>query len=976
MKSAIWKSTVREIKESAGRFIAILAIVALGVGFFAGLKITQPAMLLSAENYLKEGAFYDYHLLSSVGFGKEDVVHFGEQKDVAAAEGALQFDILCELDGSSSVLRAHSMTQEINKLVLTEGELPQRAEECVVDASLFDSSWIGRTIAISEDNASEDADHFAFREYTITGIVQSPLYIQYERGNTSLGNGRVRGFFYLQPEGFAEDYYTEVYVRFDQDFELYSEEYETWMKAHEADWEALTTQAAEERYHTTKADADAQIADARAQIADARQELADARAELDDAKEEIAQGEAQIADAKETLLARERELNMSEEALLLQEEELLASEAYLAAGGGLPAEAAAQLTAGKEQLANAKTMLDDAKVQLAVAKKELEEKEAQLEEAKKEYEQGERDYEDGLAKFQEESAKAEQEIADAEDALAKLEDPKGYVLGRETNIGYACFQNDSGIVDGVANVFPIFFFLVAALVCMTTMNRMVEEQRTQIGVLKALGYSRGVIMSKYIFYSGLAAALGCFIGYFGGTWLFPQVIWVAYGMMYQMDSIGYLFDVRLALISLGAAILCSVGTTWASCRYELSEVAAELMRPKTPRAGKRVLLERIPVIWRRLKFLQKVSVRNVFRYKKRFFMMILGISGCTALLVTGFGVHDSVVNIAAQQYTEIQTYDIGVTYSKSVTEEMKRELEELAESGMKQFAVVMETTIDLEVGEETKNVSLVVSNPQEDMTPYLKLQTTEREPLPYPGKNEIAVCKKLADTYGLREGDTVTLRREDGNTITATVSGIFRNFVYNYVYLSADTYEEQLGSAPEYKTAYVNLEDGADAYLIATMIMNGTDVAAANVTEDVMERFESMMQSMNLVVIVIILSAAGLAFIVLYNLTNINITERIREIATIKVLGFYERETEEYIFRENNVLSLLGALVGSLLGHFLHIFVMSQIKVDMVAFERRVEPISYFYSILLTMVFSYLIGRLMKKKIDNVSMTESLKSVD
>lgn len=917
MRSMIWKSTFREIKESLGRFLAILAIVALGVGFFAGLKVTQPAMLETAQRYFDKTSLYDYRLISTVGFSEDEVETIQKQKDVAAAEGAVTFDIICESGGKERVIKMHSITENVNRLVLVDGKLPENASECVVDSNLYDASMIGKTIKLSGDNDADDLEHFSSREYKITGIVQSPLYSQFERGSTSLGNGRVSGFAYLLPEGFADDYYTEVYVKFDSDFPLYSEEYDAYINQKQDAWETLAEDLAAERYQTVRSEAETKLLDGKKQLAEKKEET---KSQLDDAKIQLDDAKSQIED-------------------------------------------------GEKQLANAKKQLEESKTQIA-------EKEAELSNAKKQYEDGKKEYEDGLSTYNKEIEKAEKKISDGEKTLQELKEPDTYVLGRDTNVGYVCFESDSGIVDGVADVFPIFFFLVAALVCVTTMNRMVEEQRTQIGVLKALGYSEHTIMAKYMFYSGSAALTGCVAGFALGTVMFPKVIWYAYGMLYKMESLVYVFDWKLAVISVTVSLICSVGTTFVSVRRELTEVAAELMRPKTPKAGKRVFLEYLPFIWKRLKFLQKVSMRNIFRYKKRFFMMVVGISGCSALLVTGFGVRDSVTGIITQQYTQIQTYDIGITYSSSVAQKQKDELENKEKDGVKNFVFVAEKSMDLVGEEKTKSVSLIMADPDSDITPFINLHTEKKEPIAFPQKGETVISAKVADELGIKTGDTVTLQDSDMKTLKVTVSGVCENFVYNYVYLSADTYVEQMKAEPEYKTAFVSVSEGTDAHLLGTALMAMADVAAVNISQDDMERFSSMMSSMDLIVAVIILCAAGLAFIVLYNLTNINITERVREIATIEVLGFYENETAAYVFRENTILTFLGALVGLVLGIFLHRFVMSQIVVDMVSFDVHVKQISFLYSLVLTMVFTWFVDRLMRKKIDAISMTESLKSVD
>ena len=559
--------------------------------------------------------------------------------------------------------------------------------------------------------------------------------------------------------------------------------------------------------------------------------------------------------------------------------------------------------------------------------------------------------------------------------MAELEKPETYVLGRNTNVGYVCFENDSNIVEGIANVFPVFFFLVAALVCITTMNRMVEEQRTQIGVLKALGYSSAGIMSKYMTYSGLAAVIGCVSGFFLGTWGFPKVIWVVYGIMYNTDKLLYVFDWRLAFFSVLVSLLCSVGATWFSCRLELAETAAQLMRPKAPKAGKRVFLEKLPFLWKRLSFLRKVSVRNIFRYKKRFFMMLLGISGCTALMVTGFGIKDSIADVAERQYREIQVFDLGVSLKTPANEELETRLTELSEEGIADFLCLTESNMDIVTEKGTKSI-YVVAGDAGRLSDYVDMHTKGGEKIAYPGAGEGVITQKLADRYGIAMGDEVCLRDGDMHEMTVKITAVMENYVNNYLYLSEDTMESFYGGNLEKKTVYVNLKDDADPHALAATIMELEETASVDVNQDTVERVGSMMESLNIIVVIVIICAAGLAFIVLYNLTNINITERIREIATIKVLGFFKRETESYVFRENLLLTVLGMFPGLVLGKFLHAFVMSQIQIDLIAFDTRVAPVSYLYSAILTVVFAWLVNRGMSGKLENVSMTESLKSVD
>ncbi len=1000
MKSMMKKTTLREIRESLGRYLAIMAIVALGVGLFAGLKITKTVMVGSADAFWQAQQLYDYRLVSTLGFEEEDVQALAQKADVRAVQGAMEADVLyTDEQGNDKVLKAHSILENINMLETVAGRLPESDTECVVDDHLYGEEVIGSKIVLSGDNDQDDLDSFRYTEYTIVGTVRSPLYVQFERGTTSLGNGSVSGFVYLLPEGFATDYYTDIYVKFEEDAQVYSDEYDAYMDEREAQWETYCEEQGERRYQSIMTEAEEELADAEqeladekaeaeVELADAKQELADAEKEIADGEKKLEDGEQELADNKEIIAQKEQELADARAALEAQEAELASQEEALAgmmqgqAAGmqyQMPADMARQqLEAGKAQIEEGEAELRKARGQIRDAGEEIEESRQELADARQEVEDGWQEYNDAKAEFDEKIADAEQKLADARAEIADIEKPDTYVLGRETNTGYVCFESDSSIVEGIANVFPVFFFLVAALVCMTTMNRMVEEQRTQIGVLKALGYGEARIMGKYLFYSGSAAFTGCVAGYLAGIRLFPLVIWQAYGVMYRFGGIVYAFDWATAVLCLAASLLCSMGTTWASCRHELREVAAELMRPKSPKAGKRIFLEWIPFIWNRMKFLHKVSVRNIIRYKRRFLMMVIGISGCTALLLTGFAIRDSVTTVADRQFEEIQTYAVGVTLKDGVTKEdlsLLEELDQIVADNGGDYGLAVETSMDLETADGIKSVKLIAAAEPESFGAYFDLHTPAGEPIAYPQAGEVVICNKLSESYRIRAGDIITLFNEDREELQAVVSGVCENYIYNYVYVNEETYRKATGETG-YQSAYVNLPEEADVYVVGASLMKAEHVTAVAVNRDMLLRVSRMMTSMNYIVFVIIACAGALAFIVLYNLNNINITERIREIATIKVLGFYKKETATYVFRENTVLTGIGCAVGLVLGRLLHIYVMHEVDIDMMSFDVHVELVSYLLSILLTFVFTWLINRIMSGKLDKINMAESLKSVD
>lgn len=990
------KSTFREIRSSLGRYIAIMAIVALGVGFFSGLKVTREAMVSTASDYLADSQFFDYQIMSTLGFTESDVKALAGEDHVAAAAGSISVDALYRADGDEvdRVVKLHSVTDGVNTLELKSGRLPEAEDECVVDYRLFEEDPVGRTITITDNNDEDTLDMLKSREYTITGTVVSPYYLNFERGSTALGDGKVAGFAYLDSSGFDTDYYTEIFLRLDQNYQIYSDAYDDLIDETEDDIKAAAELRADKRYKKLVEDAEKELADGQKEYddnyAEYEAEKADAEAQLADSWQQIQNGRAEIAQKKKDLDTNEKQLNASlqqVEAGIAQaaqkRQEFEAGKAYMSEEEIAQTEAA--LTKTEKELAASKAQIESGLAQIEAGRAEISRAEQELPASIEKYEEAKAEAEAEFAKAEKEFKKARKELKEAQEEIDDIETPDTYVLDRYTNVGYACFESDSAIVDSIAKVFPIFFFLIAALVCMTTMTRMVDEQRTQIGVMKALGYSNGAIAGKYLFYSGSAALIGCVIGFFSCCYIFPQVIWVAYGMMYDFSAdLYYIVNVPLAVISLIVSLLCSMGATVVSCYSEFREVPAQLIRPKAPKDGKRILLERIPVIWNRLGFLYKVSFRNIFRYKKRFFMMVVGISGCTALLLTGLGLRDSVKNVVNYQFDEIQVYDYSVTFDKDMNEERQASFLEKAEDCTEDVLFVHQSSVDLVAGKNVKSVTMIASD-GEGFDRFVNLKDAKGSKLAYPGEGEAVLCRKLADDYGLAKGDSLTLRSEDGKEMNLTISGVCENYVYNYVYVSDASCASQWGEAPEIKSALVYAAgasgDDASAYSEAVYgssakVLDMSHVAAVSVNQDMRNRIDNMMKSLDYVIALVIICAGALAFIVLYNLTNINITERIREIATIKVLGFYPGETSSYVFRENIFLTAISALVGLGLGKWLHAFVMDNIQVDLLHFDVRIGWLSYVLAVVLTFVFAFIVNLAMYYKLDRISMTESLKSIE
>ncbi len=984
------KSTFREIKNSLGRYIAILAIVALGVGFFSGLKVTKEAMVRTADKYISTNRLFDYRLISTLGFEDNDIKSLEKMKNIKFAEGSISKDALFDIGNNKNcVISVHSLTNKINQVELTEGRMPQKSNEFIGDNRFFNKEDIGKTIILSSENDKNTKNIFKEKEFTLTGLAKSPYYLNFERGSSSLGNGTVSGFIYLNNNAFDINYSTEVFLILKNHYEIYSDEYADLIKNTEDNIKSKTKSLALNRYQKIINEAEKKIYEGETEYQKNHNKLEESKhnaaASLSENQRKLNQAGSELTKNRAELITKEKELKESQlkfnSAMTEYQNRLNEFEAIK---DTLPpeiiSETEKQLKNSEKILAVQKSVLDEGFQQLTEGKSKLEAIQAEFSIKQRQYEEAKRQVPSSFSSAEQKLHNARMELDDAKAKLLEIEKPETFVLNRNTNIGYSCFESDSNIVDGIAKVFPIFFFLVAALVCMTTMTRMIDEQRTQIGVLKALGYSNGAIMGKYLFYSGSASFIGCIVGFLGGCYIFPRVIWAAYQIMYNFDShLQYVLNWPLALISLGCSLLCSMGATILSCYNEFREVPAELIRPKSPKVGKRILLERITFIWKHIGFLYKVSFRNIFRYKKRFLMMVLGISGCTALLVTGFGLKDSIKNIVNYQYDDIQIYDYSVNFNNSMSLEMQTDFKTNTEDHIKEILFLHQSANDLLVEDKVKSINLIaVDENSKNFNHFINLEDTNYQKLLFPKENEAVICQKLAEDYHLKKGDTIILRNKNMKKMSLKVTGICRNYVYNYIYVSPASCKEQWGETPEIKCAFVNTKsnENNEIYASSAKTLKQDNVVAASVNNDFRIRVDKMMRSLDYVIILVIVAAGALAFIVLYNLTNINITERIREIATIKVLGFYPNETSAYVFRENIFLTAISAVVGLFIGKWLHAFVMSQIKIDMIFFDAIILPSSYLFSVLLTFAFAIVVNLVMYYKLEKVNMTESLKSIE
>lgn len=1200
MKNAMQKDFWREIQHTRSRFFSIMILVALSVAFLSGLKATAPDMKRTGDDYLDSLHLADIQVLSTLGLTDDDITSLRAQDKVEDAEGEYVIDAFASSDSLDAVVKVLSLTgRGINEVLLRDGRMPERADECVVEENMLSlmSISIGDTITLTPGDDLSDA--LAQDTYTVVGTVRSPVYLAVERGTSTLGSGTVKAYLYLPREAFTLDYYTAAYVRVSGAAEMtaFYSDYDDYIDAVIDELEPFGDARAQLRHDDlvdeateklddaqrelddAKAEADEKLGDAQKELSDARrklddgwkdyydgqQELKDARVELDDAKIELDDGEmqylngmeeyedaldeyekgraeyedglAQYEDGVKELESGEKELAAGRSKLESGQQQLnslakTVTDALAAAGspyeggpgkllddlgrgdsaaiaatdaalGGMRAQleggiaraqgtidslnlkigqlndalqdpnlsaekragyekglaeaqaglaqaetqkaqmeqqlaqlqsvsassiaankreldngwseyysGEAELDAGRKELLDAKKQLDDAKAQLndapaqlADAKKELSDARKKLDDGWKDYYDGEeqyadgvkelsdayteltdgerdyrkglREYADGKAEADEKIADAQEKIADARRKVADIDSCEWYIFSRSYNPGYTGFGQDADRMANLASVLPIIFFLVAALVCLTTMTRMVEEQRVQIGALKALGYSRLSISWKYIGYGLLPSLVGGVLGLVIGYILFPKMIFTAYQIMYQMPDIELHAYTDISLFSVLAAVACTtVATLWA-CLATLRETPASLMRPRTPKAGKRVFLEYIKPLWRRMSFIHKVTARNLFRYQKRFWMTVIGIGGCTALIIAGFGMRSSLLFTMSRQYDELFHYSAQVTLADNALPEERAAVEDFLAGDSRVVNYI-----------PCAASSATVVTPSYSTTAYVEVMASDEigkvvdlfdyksgDPITM-GDEGVYIDQKLSELLKVSVGDTFFL---DGDVRgDVTVAGIYEHYTGHFIYMTPGYYENALHADGEPNAYLLNFtsDDTDTCNAIFEKLLDMSGVATTSRMRDTQDTYMHSMERVDFVVVIIILAAAALAMVVLFNLSNINITERQRELATIKLLGFYDGEVSAYVYRENIVLTVFGILMGCFMGHWLHIYLVRSTEIDLMMFGRQTATSAYVYAAILTMLFSVAVNILAHFRMKKIDMVESLKSAE
>lgn len=902
MRKAVFKDFIRNIKGSLGRFFAIMAIVAIGVAFFAGVTASSGDMKHSSDSYYDEYNMNDIRILSSIGFTSQDIEAVSKVYGVKAVYKTNTQDVLVDYDGRENVAhisgvpvgKASDDDSYINQLRIKEGRLPQNDKECVVKyEDTRKSMQVGDVISFKPGTEDDINDTFKDTEYTVVGIVYTPCYVSYDLGSSGIGNGHINYCIYVGDDEFKNNYYTECYAVIDgaKDMDTYSDEYKKLIDKYADDIKAISKERLDIRKQTV-----------------------------------IDEYTRAKADKKEELL----------ETIKKNVEDSI-TEQYQAYYPGM-----------------------DVSSMIAPYVKTA--------------------YEKAVAQFDFDAVNAEYDKK-MNETLADSDSWEWYVLTRESSYSFRDYESSANRMKAIATVFPLFFIIVAGLVCLTTMTRMVEEERGLIGTYKALGYGKATIALKYVIYAFLASLTGAVIGCAAGLRLFPYIIYESWNIIYQMPAIKYASHTILSVVAVASLILVTLIATLYSCYNELSEVPSALMRPKAPKNGKKILLEHT-FIWKHLSFTKKVTMRNIFLYKKRFFMTVIGIAGCGALITAGFGIKDSVQSIIDNQYGQIIHYDNILVFNKNADSDARNNLsdkissDEYYKSSLMDYAYTAEVKIPGSADDYSTEITVV--NDTSAYMDYVTFRTRRSKKTIELDDSGVIISEKLAKDLNVKEGDNVLIHDEDNKQATVKVSGVMEMYINNYIFMTSEYYSQVFGYTPDNNRILgILTSDGEDIQsVIGDRYLTDNNVKSLTFVKANITRFENMIQSLDLVTWVLIISAGMLAFVVLYNLTNVNISERIREIATIKVLGFYDREVGEYVYRENIILTLIGGVFGLLLGMALHAYIMTTIELDGVMFGTKINISSFLISYGITILFSLLINIFMYPSLKKIPMVESLKSVE
>lgn len=1030
-KNHIKTNSIRAIKKALPRFFSLMIMSMLGVFTFSGLQATSPDMLKTLDSYLDNYNTYDIKIISTMGLVENDLARVKEIEEIENVEGSYSKDIITNINDHEFVINVSSVSKNINQLQLLEGHMLNTTNEIVVESNMLTENnlKIGDIINLDDDT-------FKNREVEIVGTVDSSLYfnstkMEQSRGNTSVGSGKINYYTYVLAENFDQSYYSSIYVtiRNSKEKVTSSKEYTDLIDSVSDKLEEIKSEQEESRYDNlyneiedeiTKKEKEAnqELDDAKKKLEDARKELDTGKKQLDISKTQLQTFKTQLNQAKTklnqanfTLLSSKKELNNAKVKIdnaktefnnTLKQYNISSNEIETSISNiekilkQLPT-SSNQYKIYEQQLISLKK-LNTAKVTIEESEETYNINLAKYNQGNKEYKSGLVTYNNNLAKYNESNNKyqenlkiynenltkyqdgleeynknkkeVEEKIEEAKDELKEIEYPSWYIYDRTDYSTYSDYIDDTNSITNLSKLFPTVFFAVAILVSLISMNRMVEEDRLEIGTLKSLGFSNHTIMRKYLLFSFFATIVGCIVGSLLGLTIIPLLIFNIYGMLFDVPNFKFSLNLDMTILSFIIVIICVCGTTVLTVYKVLREKPSDLMRPKAPKNGKRVFLERIKLIWNHINFSKKVTIRNLFRYKKRVLVTIIGIAGCTALMLCGFGIRDAIVDIAHMQYDNTYRFDASV-YTNNLKE---ADIQKIFSNEN-----ITKVTSSQMISAKTNNIniSLFIAKDNEKLSDIVNLSDTNTEQIVKLELGKVIITDKLSDLTGLEVGDIIEIVDVNNIFYKYEISAIVKNYLGHSIYMDEETYEKS-GQKYEPNIIYMNTKEISNKKRdeISKDLLKNDKILNISFKSALMESADNMLKSLNKVVVILIVLAAMLSFVVLYNLSNINITERKREISTLKVLGFYDREVDNYITKENIILTILGIAIGLVLGYFLTKTVISTVEIEKARFIYNIKFISYVYASVLSILFTVVVNIITHFKLKKIDMIESLKSVE
>lgn len=981
------KNTFKKIKNSFGRFLSITFIIALGISVFIGLRESTAGMLYTADDYYDKTKLMDFKIISTHGLTKEDIKSINELTNSDKVIPSYSIDVL--INGDS--VRIHALEKEVNNLVLKKGRLPKDNSECVGEHNKYK---IGDILNFEKEDLN---DFLNLEKCTIVGLANSPLYIRYEKGISNMGNGKLSSFLFINKDNFKMDYYTESYIISKDSVEKnsYYDDYTDNINLLKIELEKLKPIRETIRYEEllkegneeiakNKRELDEKIIEAEKKLKNAKNKLDSSTKELNNKKNETLEifekNKIELKNNEEQIISNLTSQNIKESELntfitnLYSNIDTLNKKLLL-----IPIDTPehAQLSKQIKELENQynsllfiQNSLIEIKKNKEILDKSYDEFIKELDKNESELKQGYYEYYKNVDALDTTKIEAEEKIKEAIEKLNTLEKPKWYLLDRSDNNGYTAYKEDIIKVEAIAKVLPVFFILIVILMILNTLTRLIEEERTEIGILQANGFSVSVIIFSYLVYVITAGIIGISIGLTIGYNLIPPIIYGTFLATYYVPKlITIVSPIPFTLVIVITLIIMILVTIFA-CKKELKEHPAYLLRTKPIKAGKNIFLERIDFIWKKLNFITKTTIRNIFRNKKRVFMTIIGVAGCTALLVTGFGINDSINTISKLQYNNIIKYD-GIYVLKDNTKSISKEIIKLFnDNGIVNPILVNQNSYKFSYDGKSEDVYLVVPADTTSFNNYVSIKDTKTKKNINIKDNGVIITRQMAELLNVKPKDKIGIRNSDNELFYLYVTDIVENYVSHYIYMSSSYYEEVLNKTIDFNSIIAN------GKLDSKVKISDYGFITITYIDEIIKTFDDLVKSLNQIIIMIIVFACFLAFIVLYNLTIINVSERKREIATLKVLGFFDKEVYKFIYTETFILTLIGTILGLFFGIYLHDFVMKTAETDNIVFLRYIKDTSFLFSGIITLFFSLIVQLIINKSIKKIDMIDSLKSIE